>query len=117
MELFNFLPEQHRVWYQIVARNFPTKEDYILFDLSLLTGMHRGEETNAHTHAHLLTFTLLEIACRLPGFQCGKDRMTIIGQSIGILNPGKIYVHVICKNEEDSFKIESTRVVTAFLQL
>ena len=50
--LFYFLLEQHRVWYQIVARNFPIKQYYILLDLPLLTEM-QGEETNAHTHAHL----------------------------------------------------------------
>ena len=54
-----------------------------------------GEETNAHTHAHLFllkwSVTLSEVACRLPGFQRGKDRITIIGKSIG--GPGNVYVH------------------------
>ena len=59
----------------------------------------RGEETNAHTHVHLFllkrSFTLLEIACNLPGFQRGKDRITIIGQSIVVSNPGKVYIRVV----------------------
>ena len=54
----------------------------------------RGEETHAHTHAHLFLVkwfvTLSEIACRLPGFQRGKDRITIIGKSIGVSSPGNI---------------------------
>ena len=54
----------------------------------------RGEETHAHTHAHLFLVkwfvTLSEIACRLPGFQRGKDRITIIGKSIGVSSPGYI---------------------------
>ena len=58
----------------------------------------RGEDTNAHTHAHLFllkwSVTLSEIACRLPGFQHDKDRITIIGKSIGVSSPGNIYVHV-----------------------
>ena len=56
-----------------------------------------GEETNAHTHAHLFllkrSVTLSEVACRLPGFQRGKDRITIIGKSIGVSSPGNVYVH------------------------
>ena len=36
---FIFLLGQHRVWYQIVARNFPIKQYYILLDLPLLTEM------------------------------------------------------------------------------
>ena len=60
----------------------------------------RGEDTNAHTHAHLFllkwSVTLSEIACRLPGFQRDKDRITIIGKSIGVSSPGNIYVHVLC---------------------
>ena len=56
-----------------------------------------GEDTNAHTHAHLFllkwSITLSEIACRLPGFQRGKDRITIIVKSIGVSSPGNIYVH------------------------
>ena len=54
----------------------------------------RGEETHVHTHAHLFLVkgfvTLSEIACRLPGFQRGKDRITIIGKSIGVSSPGNI---------------------------
>ena len=57
----------------------------------------RGEDTNAHTHAHLFllkwSVTLSEIACRLPGFQRDKDRIRIIGKSIGVSSPGNIYVH------------------------
>ena len=36
------------------------------------------------------SFTLSEIACRLPGFQRGKDRITIISKSIGVSSPGNI---------------------------
>ena len=54
----------------------------------------RGEETHAHTHAHLFLVkwfvTLSEIACRLPGFQRGKDRIMIVGKSIGVFSPGNI---------------------------
>ena len=32
---------------------------------------------------------------RLPGFQRGKDRITIIGKSIGVSSPGNIYVHAL----------------------
>ena len=34
----------------------------------------------------------MEIACHLPGFQRGNDRITIIGQSIVVSNPGKVYI-------------------------
>ena len=37
VELFYILLEQHRVWYQMLARNFPIKQYYILLDLPLLT--------------------------------------------------------------------------------
>ena len=54
----------------------------------------RGEETHAHTHAHLFLVkwfvTLSEIACCIPGFQRGKDRITIIDKSIGVSSPGNI---------------------------
>ena len=79
------------VWYQIAAGNFPIKR-YFSFRPIASYRYARGEETNAHTHAHLFflkwSVTLLEIACRLSGFQRGKDRITIIGKSNGVSNPG-----------------------------
>ena len=39
LNYFYFLLEQHLVWYQIVARNFPINQYYILLDLPLLTEM------------------------------------------------------------------------------
>ena len=41
-------------------------------------------------HMRISFVTLSEIACRLPGFQRGKDRITIIGKSIGVSSPDYI---------------------------
>ena len=100
-----FLPQNYFIFYR----------NNVVFGIKLLLGTSpqnsiysfrpiasyrdaRGEETNAHTHAHLFllkrSLTLLEIACYLPGFQGGKDRITIIGQSIVVSNPGKVYIRV-----------------------
>ena len=53
-------------------------------------------------------------------FRCSRGANYIIGN--GILRKFKliqafIAVLLICKNEEDPFKIENTRVVTTLLQL
>ena len=71
-----------------------------------------------NTHAHLFLVkwfvTLSEIACRLPGFQRGKDQITIIGKSIGVSSPGNItsmiylstlpYPTYLVRNKEWSLK-------------
>ena len=76
----------------------------------------RGEDINAHTHAHLFllkwSVTLSEIACRLPGFQRDRARIMIICKSIGVSSPGNIYVHVykyICSIRRDSYRVGGYR--------
>ena len=70
---------------KLKLQTFPIKLNYS-FRLMVSYRDARGEETNAHTHANLFllkrSVTLSEIACHLPGFQRGKDRITIIDKCI-----------------------------------
>ena len=102
--LGSFLPRNYLTFYQNIImfgiklqlRSSSIKRYYSFKPIASYRDA-RGEDTNAHTHAHLFllkwSVTLSEIACRLPGFQRGKDRITIIGKSIGVSSPGNIYVH------------------------
>ena len=60
----------------------------------------RVSRVEAHMRIFLVKWfvTLSEIACRLPGFQRGKDRITIIGKSVGVSSPGNItsMIQLVC---------------------
>ena len=81
---------------KLQLRSFSIKRCYFFRPIAFYRDAS-GEETNANTHAHLFLLkgavTLSEIACRLPGFQRGKDQITINGKSIGVSSPGNVYVH------------------------
>ena len=99
--LGSFLPRNYFTFYRnnivfgikLQLRSFSVKRYYSFRPIASYRDA-RGEETNAHTHAHLfllkLFVALSEIACRLPGFQRGKDRITIIDKCIGVSSPGNI---------------------------
>ena len=102
--LGSFLPRNYFTFYRnnivlgikLQLRSFSIKRYYSFRPIASYRDAS-GEETNAHTHVHLFllkrSVTLSEIACRLPGFRGGKDRITIIGKSIGVSSPGNVYVH------------------------
>ena len=99
--LGSFLPRNKFTFYRnnivfgikLQLRSFSIKRCYSFRPIASYRDA-RDEETHAHTHAHLFLVkwfvTLSEIACRLPGFQRGKDRITIIGKSVGVYSPGNI---------------------------
>ena len=93
---FNFYRNNIVFGSKLQLRSFSIKRCYSFRSIASYRDA-RGEETNAHTHMHLFllkrSVTYSEIACCLPGFQRGKDRITIIGKSIGVSSPGNVYVH------------------------
>ena len=81
--------------------------------LSLVRVVVKNEEDPIKNEGARVVTTLLIYFSDAQGQLTPKSVMESCRNS----NSSKLLVLIVCKNEEDPFKIESTRVVTIFLPL